>query len=109
MYRFTRLIIFIVLFVPVKGHSQHSSDSVVIVYFKSGKFILDIIEERMIFAAMNDSSRSIQIKEISSYADSVGTVQDNMLLAQKRSEHVFEILSVLSQVEIFTANDLSLV
>jgi hypothetical protein len=42
---------------------------------------------------MNDSNKLLQIKEISSYTDSIGTVQDNILLAQKRSENVIDLLN----------------
>jgi hypothetical protein len=39
------------------GHSQKSFDNVVIVYFKLGKFIPDINEERKILMAMSDSNK----------------------------------------------------
>ncbi len=74
------------------GHSQLSSDTVVIVYFNSGKFIPDVNEERKLLVAIKDSNRILEIKEISGFTDSVGTVQDNMLLAQKRNEHVVDLL-----------------
>jgi outer membrane protein OmpA-like peptidoglycan-associated protein len=93
MHKFFRLIILFVLLLPIKGHSQQSSDTVLIIYFKSGKYITGIKDERKILDAMNDRNKLLQIKEISSYTDSVGTVQDNMLLAQKRSENVIELLN----------------
>ena len=92
MHKFIRLISLIFLSIPAKGQSQKSSDSVLIVYFKSGKFIPDKNEERKIMAAMNNSNRLLEIKEISGYTDSIGSVKDNFLLAQKRNEYVINLL-----------------
>jgi outer membrane protein OmpA-like peptidoglycan-associated protein len=90
---FIRVVFLIFPFIPILGHSQQSSDTIVFVHFKSGKFISNINEERKILVALNDSNRLLEIKEISSYTDSVGSDQDNMLLSKKRNEYVIDLLN----------------
>ncbi len=97
MNKFIRLTFLIVLLIPIKGQSQNSSNTTVaIIYFKSGKFIPDLTEERRLLVAMNDSNRLLEIKEISGYTDTVGSVHDNISLAQKRCDHVIDLLNRLS-------------
>jgi outer membrane protein OmpA-like peptidoglycan-associated protein len=93
MYKILTLILVTVLSLPIKGHSQKFNDTVVVIYFESGKFIPDFNEERKLLVALNDSNDLVKIKEISSYTDSVGTAQANMLLAQKRSKNVIDLLN----------------
>jgi outer membrane protein OmpA-like peptidoglycan-associated protein len=77
----------------MRGDSQHSSDSVLSIYFRSGKFIPDSAEEKKILVVLNDSTNLVLIKEISGYTDSIGTVPDNVILARRRSENVIELLN----------------
>ncbi len=93
MQKFISLFFFIGLLIPLMGFSQSPANSVLVVYFKSGKFIPDINEERKLLVGLNDSNRLLEIKEISGYTDSVGSVKDNLLLAQKRNEHVIDLLN----------------
>jgi outer membrane protein OmpA-like peptidoglycan-associated protein len=86
-------LIFILLFLslPISACSQTSTDTLTL-YFKSGKFILDLKEQQKLSATLDSNKNILQIKSISGYTDSVGTIQDNLLLAQKRNESVVDFL-----------------
>ncbi len=75
------------------AHAQQSTDTVVSVYFGSGKYILDSMGERKLLNILTDSSLSAQVKLISAYTDSVGTIQHNIILAQQRSKYVVDFLN----------------
>ncbi len=45
---------------------------------------------------MNDSNRLLEIKEFSGYTDTVGSIHDNILLAQKRCDRVIDLLKQFS-------------
>jgi outer membrane protein OmpA-like peptidoglycan-associated protein len=92
MRKFTPLVILMILCFPICGRCQSSWNSVLIVYFKSGKYILDLNEENKLIIALNNGDSSLEIQEISGFTDSVGTVWSNMLLAKKRSEYVIDFL-----------------
>ena len=81
------------LSLPVVGHAQPSTDSVVSVYFGSGKYVLDSSEEMKLLNSLNDSNFSLQVKVISAYTDTVGTIQHNNILAQQRSKDVIDFLN----------------
>jgi outer membrane protein OmpA-like peptidoglycan-associated protein len=91
MKNYYGLIILFLFFFPNKVRSQSTTDTLII-YFNSGKFILDPNEERKLTTTLNSNNNILQITSISAYTDSVGTIQDNMILAQKRSENVIDYL-----------------
>jgi outer membrane protein OmpA-like peptidoglycan-associated protein len=90
---FIRLIIFLGLSLPLAAHAQQSTDTVVSVYFGSGKYILDNMGERKLLNVLTDSSFPVQVKLISAYTDSVGTIHHNIILAQQRSKQVIDFLN----------------
>lgn len=83
--------ILLFLYFPISVRSQTSTDTLTL-YFKSGKFSLDLEEQQKLSATLDNYKNILQIKSISGYTDSVGTIQDNLLLAQKRNETVIEFL-----------------
>ena len=93
MCRFIPLVILMILFMPMSSRTQSTANSVLTVYFKSGKSIPDKNEENKLLDALKTSRSSLEIQEISGYADSIGTVRSNMLLAKKRSEYVINLLN----------------
>jgi outer membrane protein OmpA-like peptidoglycan-associated protein len=90
MYYFP-IYILLFLYFPISARSQTSTDTLTL-YFKSGKFILDLSEQQKLSATLDSNKNILQIKSISGYTDSVGTIQDNLLLAQKRNETVIGYL-----------------
>jgi outer membrane protein OmpA-like peptidoglycan-associated protein len=84
------LLVLLLFSFPTSVRSQESIDTLTI-YFKSGKFILDPKEQQKLSSTLNNKN-ILQIKSIAGYTDSVGTIQDNMLLAQKRNENVIDFL-----------------
>ena len=91
MQTYFALLVLLMFSLPVSVRSQQSTDTLTI-YFRSGKFILDPREQQKLLAALNNNKNILQIKSISGYTDSVGTIQDNLLLAQKRNETVIDFL-----------------
>jgi outer membrane protein OmpA-like peptidoglycan-associated protein len=90
---------------PVSVRSQSSTDTLII-YFNSGRFILDLKEQQNLSATLSDNINILQINSISGFTDSVGTIQDNLLLAQKRNETVIDFLKqhnlLTNNCKIFT-------
>lgn len=91
MQNYLALFVILLFSFPICVHSQPSADTLT-VYFKSGKFNLDSQEQQKLSATLNNDKNILLIKSISGYTDSVGTIRDNLLLAQKRNETVIDFL-----------------
>jgi outer membrane protein OmpA-like peptidoglycan-associated protein len=91
MKNYCGLTILLLFSFTFKVHSQSTTDTLTI-YFKSGKFNLDPEEQQKVTATFISNKNILQIKSISAYTDSVGTIRDNMILARKRSENAIDFL-----------------
>jgi outer membrane protein OmpA-like peptidoglycan-associated protein len=91
MQNYFALFVLLLFSFPISVRSQPSTDTLT-VYFKSGKFILDPKEQQKLSVTLNNSKNTPLIKSISGYTDSVGTIRDNLMLAEKRNETVIDFL-----------------
>ncbi len=93
MLNYFALFVLLLFSFPISASSQTSTDTLTL-YFKSGKFILDLKEQQKLSATLDNNKNILQIESISGYTDSVGTFRDNLLLAKKRNETVIDFLSL---------------